>query len=110
MENSDIIGLVIVGVMGILLIVMSIFLLAGKASFLIAGYNTMSKEEKSKYDEIALSKFIGKILLPMGILCPGVAIAAIFNISWFHVLFMAVTFGLSIFALIYCNTGNRFRK
>ena len=72
--------LAITGAAGLSLIVMSFFLLAGKASFLVAGYNTMSKEEKSKYDGIALSKFIGKILLPMGILCSGVAIAPIFNI------------------------------
>ena len=110
MGNSDIIGLVITSVIGLSLIVMSIFLLIGKASFLIAGYNTMSKEEKSKYDGIALSKFIGEILLPIGILCPGTAVAAIFNISWFPALFIAVTLSLSTFAVIYCNTGNRFRK
>ena len=110
MESSDIIGLVITSGIGLSLVVMSIFLLVGKASFLIAGYNTMSKEEKSKYDGIALSRFTGKILLPIGILCPGTAIAAIYNISWFPALFIAATLGLSAFAVIYCNTGNRFRK
>ena len=110
MEIPHIVSLAITGIMGLALIVLSIFLLVGKGSFLIAGYNTMSKEEKSKYDGIALGKFIGKILLPIGILCPGIAIAAIFDISWFCVLFVVVTLGLSAFSVIYCNTGNRFRK
>ena len=107
MGKFDIVGLAIASIS---IIVFSIFLLAGKASFLIAGYNTMSKEEKEKYDEIALGKFIGKILLPIGILCPGIAVAEIYNVTWFIWLFLALTFGLSIFAIIYCNTGNRFRK
>jgi len=110
METSAIVGLVITSVSGLLIIVMSIFLLAGKGSFLIAGYNTISEKEKANYDAVALSKFIGKIMLPIGILLPGLAIAAMFNISWYITLFRVAVFGLPIFAIIYCNTGNRFRK
>ncbi|MEK6266410.1 MAG: DUF3784 domain-containing protein [Clostridium sp.] len=33
-------------------------LLCGKGSFLIAGYNTMPKEEKDKYNSVKLSKFL----------------------------------------------------
>lgn len=38
----------------IILIVLGIIIRFGKASFLIAGYNTSSKDEKEKYDEDAL--------------------------------------------------------
>ena len=110
MEPSDIITLAVTGVLGLALTITSIFLLAGKASFLIAGYNTMTEIEKAKYNKVELSKFAGKILLPIGILCPGIAVADILNISWFVILFPAVTLGLSFFAVIYCNTGNRFKK
>ncbi len=31
----------------------------GKGAFLIAGYNTMSKEKKARYDKNALCRFMG---------------------------------------------------
>ena len=43
----------------ILLAVMSIVLLMGKGSFLIAGFNTASKEEKKKYNVKRLCRIVG---------------------------------------------------
>lgn len=43
-------------VIGLLFIVMGIALFCGKGSWLIAGYNTMSPQEKEKYDEKKLCK------------------------------------------------------
>lgn len=40
-----------VWVIGILFALLSGVLLSGRGGFLIAGYNTASKEEKEKYDE-----------------------------------------------------------
>ena len=45
-----------------LFVFIGIMLSLGKWSFLIAGYNTMSKEEKEGYDTIALCKFMGKLM------------------------------------------------
>ena len=42
-----------------LLAVLSIILLMGKGSFLIAGYNTSSKQEKEKYDVKKLCRVLG---------------------------------------------------
>lgn len=39
--------------------VLSIVFLLGKGSFLIAGYNTASKEEKQRYDEKKLCRLMG---------------------------------------------------
>ena len=44
-------------------IVMAIYLFLGKGSWLIAGYNTASAEEKSKYDEKKLCKVTGVTIL-----------------------------------------------
>ncbi|NLO84914.1 MAG: DUF3784 domain-containing protein [Clostridiales bacterium] len=44
----------------VLLFVMSIVLLSGKGAFLIAGYNTASKEEQSTYDRKKLCRVIGE--------------------------------------------------
>lgn len=40
-------------------VILSIILISGKGSVLIAGYNTASKEEKSKYDEKKLCRTVG---------------------------------------------------
>jgi hypothetical protein len=110
MTGSEITGLVISSGLGLMIIALSIILLIGRGSFLIAGFNTMSAEKKERYDKIALCKFMGRILLPIGILCPGMTISGILNLSWFPAVFIIVVLGLIIFAAVYANTGNRFRK
>ena len=110
MDKNAIVALVITGVIGMLLVVMAIILLTGRGSFLIAGYNTMPKKEKGEYDSKALCKFLGKILLPIGLLTPSIAIGGIYNILWITFVYVAVVIGLVIFALVYANTGNRFKK
>lgn len=94
---------------GILLfLMMSIMFLQGKGAILIAGYNTMSEEEKSKFDEVALCKATGKVMV--GITCSMVIVllGEFFQVDWL----MIVGFGLmSLFAIggvVYMYTGNRF--
>jgi len=64
---NDIVILVLLCFMGIL----SVILLSGRGSFLIAGYNTSSKEEKAQYNEKRLCRVVGGglavITLIMGI-------------------------------------------
>lgn len=43
--------------------IMSILLICGKGSWLIAGYNTASKEEKEQYDKKKLCRAMGIFLL-----------------------------------------------
>jgi hypothetical protein len=93
---------------GVLLVIIGIVLLTGRGSFLIAGYNTMPKEKKANYDARALCKFLGKIITPIGILLFGFLIEGIQG--WFTWVFLAVAIALLIFALIYANKGNRFKK
>lgn len=62
-------------------LILGIIFINGKGAFLIAGYNTSSKEEKAKYYNMT----------PLWV-------------GW--TLFFIIT----LFTLIYVNTGNRFRK
>lgn len=103
-------GLIITGILGLLLIIMAIVLLTGRGSSLIAGYNTMSKSEKENYDSRALCKFMGKILLPIGMLTPFLTLGSRLNITWFPFAYSALVLGIVVFAAIYANTGNRFKK
>ena len=45
--------------MMIIFAILAVILLAGKGSFLIAGYNTASKEKKACYDEKKLCRVVG---------------------------------------------------
>ncbi len=110
MTTQNIVGVVIVGALSFLMIVMAIALLKGRGAWMIAGYNTMSKEEQEQFDRVALCKFMGKILLPIGLAMPMMLVGMLLGTSWFFWAFTVLTIGLAIFAVVYANTGNRFRK
>jgi hypothetical protein len=83
-----------------------------KLSGLIAGYNTASKEEKEKYDEEKLIKYVSNmlfaasaVLLIGGFLAILKSIAIYFiGISW--ALFFIIILG----GVIYMNAGNSVKK
>ena len=101
--------ILITSLLGLIMVVVAVLLLLGKGAFLIAGYNTMPEMEKRKYDVKSLCRFIGKLLLPIGVLAPCVAIGEIYEISWMSGAYIALVVVLVVFALVYCNTGNRFK-
>jgi hypothetical protein len=49
-------------ILGIFLIA-TVVLLSGKGSNLVAGFNTISKDEKAKYDKVKVSKQAGKVFV-----------------------------------------------
>lgn len=93
-----------------LFIVMGIFLVNGKGSFLIAGYNTMSEDEKAKYDTIALCKFMGKMMFALSFSMGLWLLSDYHQINWIFYFGLAIFIGLVVFMLIYVNTGNRFKR
>ncbi len=91
-------------------LVLGIVFISGKGAFLIAGYNTMPKAERDKYDAKGLCRFMGK---GMFCYCGCMLISACATplnstipiwIGWG--LFAVVT----VFILVFVNTKNRFRK
>ena len=92
------------------LLILAFFLSKGKGAFLIAGYNTMSKEEKARYDEAALCKFMAKIMYGI---CFSIFLWGLSEVLQMHILFiigLVLFMGLIGFALVYLNTGNRFKR
>ena len=91
-------------------IILGVILSMGKCSFLIAGYNAMSKEQKKQYDERALCRLMGKIMYCL----------AFSMLLWLTSIFLQNSILLSVslcflvgtlaFAAIYANTASRFRK
>ncbi|MGN0969021.1 MAG: DUF3784 domain-containing protein [Oscillospiraceae bacterium] len=91
-------------------VVLGIVFFKGKGAFLIAGYNTSSREERAKYDEKALCRFMGKLMFA----CAGCfVLSALGNVLeqmalvWLGIILMLV---ICITAVIYANTGNRFKR
>ena len=96
-----------------MLTVLGVIIKLGKASFLIAGYNTSSKEEKEKYDEKALCNFVGNLLFVIAgiLLLPVIAIALeLAYLAFIAIISTILVLLVAIVAAIYANTGNRFKK
>lgn len=91
-------------------IFLGIALYMGKCSFLIAGYNLMKKEQKEEYDELALCRFTGKLMFFLAF-CMLLSIGGTIMQNAVLLSLSLLLFVASItFAVIYANTGSRFRK
>lgn len=91
---------------------MSFALFRGKASWLVAGYNTMSKEEKAKFDKKRITKGAGMVCLVVGImLLPMAYLGYLVDTNMlpesimlkYAFIFVAVVLTTVIFASIYMN-------
>lgn len=97
-------------------LIMALFIIAGtmlyqgKWANLIAGYNTLSKEEKEKYDTPALCRFYGKMMfvISFSILLweIGDALGSLLIFMFGTLLFIVSV----VFTLVYSNSGSRFKK
>lgn len=93
-----------------LFVLLGIVMSMGKGSFLIAGYNTMSKEEKEQYDTVSLCKCIGKLMFIIAFCVTLFVLSDIFAIKALFYTGIALFLISVLFTLIYLNTGNRFKK
>lgn len=93
-----------------LFILIGIMLSLGKWSFLIAEFNTMSKEEKEKYDVISLCKFMGKIMFLIAFALSLFILSDILMMNVLLKIGVFIIISSVIFVVIYTNTGNRFKK
>jgi len=104
------IGWIITGIIAVPFVVMAVFLLNGRGSFLIAGFNTMSDEKRAEYDEKALCKAVGWLLLLMAIFMLLFPLAIHLDLMWLFWLTFVPFIVLPFAFVIYANTGNRFKK
>lgn len=93
-----------------LFIVLGVILSLGKGAFFIAGFNIMKKEEKEKYDVISLCKFMGKLMFMLAFCITLFALGDIFAIKALFNIGLALFLISIIFAAVYANTANRFKK
>ncbi len=108
--NVDLTGIIITGFIWLLLIGLGVVLRSGRGAFLISGYNMLSQEQKAKYDEKALCRFVGNILFVIALFLVFAAIGGIYEIIWLITLSTTAIFAFTIGCLIYANTNNRFKR
>ena len=108
--QNEIAACIIFGIIILLIIALSVILLMGKGAWLIAGYNTLGREEKAQYDRSALCKFIGKYLLSIGLLMPAIPAGVVLKINWLIAVYIVYMLISTIFVMVYCNTGSRFKN
>lgn len=106
--------MLIVGLIApITLFIIGYFVRFKKASFLISGYNTSSKSEKEKYNEEALCKAVGNLVFLLGfiLLIPPIG-GSIFpeKLKFLYIFTTILITIVSIVAVIYMNTGNRYKS
>ena len=96
-------------VFAIMLIVISFFLKRGKGLLLLAGFNTMSVEERNVYDMEKIGKFTSKTLTGMALCLLAFDFGLYIN-NIIVIIFPWVVFGgIVIFTLVYLNS-DKFKK
>ena len=110
MTGNSLMAVLFTAFIGLIVTAIALVLLSGHGGSMIAGYNTASEAEKRKYDEKALCRFVGKILLPIGLCMPAVALGGAYHIAWLPAAYAVMTVSLVIFAVVWLNTGNRYKR
>ena len=105
MEAANLIG-------GIVILFFGLIIRIFKASGLIAGYNTASKEKKAKYDEEKLTKFVGNMLMVASaiLLIGGLLSTLESTTNYIITLSWTLFFLVIMYMVVYTNTGKVFKK
>lgn len=94
----------------IIFLVLGVFLSRGKGGFLIAGYNTASKEKKEKIDEKKLCRFVGKLMFTSAGCWLIIAISIFIDSDSLHFIGLGLFLFIILGGVIYASTGNRFNR
>jgi len=101
---------IVMAIVVIPFLVISIIFLNGKGADMIAGFNTMSKEEQAKYDKKAMCRFTGVMTLasifPVLLMPIGIFLGPTLMPLCLTLYYVIVVIG----GLVYTNTSGRFLK
>lgn len=94
----------------VLFVVLGIVFITGNGGFLIAGYNVKSEEEKKKYDQKSLTRFMGIVNFVMAGILFLSYIGSCFRWTGLPVLVVILLAGIIAFVLYALNTKKWFKK
>lgn len=94
----------------LLFAVLGIVFFCGKGSFLIAGYNTSSPGEKAQYDEKALCRAMGGLMLALAACFVIMVLSEVFQIIAFLWIGLALLFVNATGGAIYMNASKKIKR
>ena len=103
-------GLLLDIIVMIAFIIYGVALWQGKGASLLSGYNTMPLEKKRRINERTLLKFMAKIMFALSF-CVGLfAVSEWLEEDIYFIVGLILFILVVVFALVYANTGKRFKK
>ncbi|GKV70352.1 hypothetical protein NCCP2716_28500 [Sporosarcina sp. NCCP-2716] len=102
--------MIILAAMIVLFLAIGGVMMTGRGSFLIAGFNTMPTEEKEKYNETALCKFMGKMMFALAFSMLFWLFSVAYDIHWLLYVGLILFLFIVAFMVIFMNTGSRFKR
>lgn len=90
--------------------ILGIVFIRGKGSFLIAGYNTASSEEKARYDEKALCRVMGGMMFSCAACFVVMALSEVFQTIVLLWVGLSAFFLVIIASVIYMNTSKKVKR
>lgn len=100
---------IVIPLIFILFLWMAIYMLQGKGANLITGFNTLSREEKEKYHDKALSRFVGKFMLFNALLLIPLYCGIYFARYWVIGAYSIIVVSSGVFVAVVAN-GHRFKN
>ena len=110
MNMEQTVSFLVSSIFAVPVIIIGIVLCCGKGAVLIAGYNTASPEERAAYDEKALCRAVGVLVLVIVGCVELLLLGAVLDMAaleWGGGILFAVS---TVFGLIYINKSKRFRR
>lgn len=94
----------------ILFIILGFIFSNGKGGFLIAGYNTMTEEDKKKINESALLKTMGKLMFALAFIMLFWLFSSLWDIDWLLYIGIVLFLLLVIGTIIRVNTSKKYKN
>ena len=110
MNTEQIASFLMSSIFAVPVIIIGIVLCCGKGAFLIAGYNTASPKEKASYDEKALCRATGVLVLVIMGCVELLMLGLVLDMAaliWSSVILLVIS---TVFGLIYINKSKRFKR
>lgn len=97
-----------ISIISILFFIFAIALSKGKGASILTGYNSMSASDKVQYDEVALCKFMAKIMYGVSFSILMMALGEFLENQALLIIGIVLLVIFIIFSLVYSNTKDRF--
>ena len=94
----------------LLFVILGIVFASGKGENLIAGYNTLSEEDRTKFDQKALMAYMAKMMFGLALAWVVISVGVQIGMIWLFWAGFGLFLAVAIGSVIYMNTGNRFKR